>query len=138
MTDVHTKEVRSYNMSQIRGKNTKPEMLVRKYLFSKGLRYKLHDKNLPGKPDLIFPKFKTVILINGCYWHGHENCKYFVPPKTNRDWWLKKINGNKIRDEKNKQELISKGWRVIVLWECELKSANRERALETLLKNFIK
>jgi DNA mismatch endonuclease (patch repair protein) len=138
MTDVHTKEVRSYNMSQIRGKNTKPEMLVRKYLFSKGLRYKLHDKNLPGKPDLILPKFKTVILINGCYWHGHENCKYFVPPKTNRDWWLKKINGNKIRDEKNKQELISKGWKVIVLWECELKSANRERTLETLLKNFIK
>ncbi|MBS4058867.1 MAG: DNA mismatch endonuclease Vsr [Bacteroidetes bacterium] len=90
--DVHNPETRSYNMSRIKGKNTLPEMIVRKFLFSKGFRYKLHDKNLPGKPDIVLPKYKTVIFIHGCFWHGHEGCQYFVIPKTRTEWWLNKIN----------------------------------------------
>jgi len=136
MTDVHSKEVRSFNMSQIRGKDTKPEMLVRKFLFSKGLRFRLHDKKLPGKPDLIFPKYRKVIFINGCFWHGHTNCKYFVEPKTRTDWWLDKINKTKIKDGKNLNELYEKGWDVVTVWECELKSGNREKKLEAILKEF--
>lgn len=91
MSDVHSKEVRSYNMSQIKSKNTKPEILVRKFLFAKGLRFRLHDKNLPGKPDIVLKKYKTVIFVDGCFWHGHDKCKYFIIPKTRTDWWLEKI-----------------------------------------------
>ena len=94
MADVHSKEQRSYNMSQIKGKNTKPEMLVRKFLFSKGFRYRLHIKDLPGKPDIVLPKYKTVIFIHGCFWHGHEGCKYSSIPKTRTEWWTEKINKN--------------------------------------------
>lgn len=94
MTDVHDKKTRSYNMSKIRGKDTKPEIIVRKFLFGNGFRYKLHDKMLPGKPDLVFPKYKTVVFIHGCFWHGHDGCKYFVVPKTRRKWWLDKKNIN--------------------------------------------
>src|SRR5665647_1060941 len=97
MADVHDKQTRSYNMSQIKGKNTKPEMLVRKFLFSKGFRYRLHVKNLPGKPDILLPKYKTIIFVNGCFWHGHENCMYYVIPKTRTEWWLDKINRTKQR-----------------------------------------
>jgi DNA mismatch endonuclease (patch repair protein) len=100
MADVHSKETRSYNMSRIRSRNTKPEMLVRRYLHAQGFRYKLHDKTLPGKPDIVLPKYKTVIFIHGCFWHGHENCKYYVVPKTKTEWWLNKINGNIANDEK--------------------------------------
>jgi DNA mismatch endonuclease (patch repair protein) len=95
MADVHTKEQRSYNMSRIKGKNTKPEMLVRRFLHAHGFRYKLHDKTLPGKPDIVLPKYKTVIFVHGCFWHGHEGCKIYVVPKTKTEWWLAKIN-NKI------------------------------------------
>src|SRR5678816_647392 len=94
MADVHSKEIRSFNMSRIKGKDTKPEILVRKFLFSKGFRYKLHVKSLPGKPDIVLPKYKTVIFVHGCFWHGHEGCKYYVVPKTKTEWWLDKINGN--------------------------------------------
>src|ERR1035437_10283913 len=92
MTDVHNIETRSYNMSRIKGKNTKPEILVRKFLFAKGFRYRIHDKRLPGKPDIVLPKYKTVIFVNGCFWHGHTGCKYYVVPKTKTEWWLNKIN----------------------------------------------
>lgn len=95
MTDVHDRETRSYNMSRIRSKDTKPEMIVRQFLYRAGYRYRLHDKKLPGKPDLVLRKYKTVILVHGCFWHGHEGCKYFVVPKTRKDWWLNKINSNK-------------------------------------------
>ena len=108
-------------MSRIKGKDTKPEMLVRKYLFSKGFRYKLHDNKLYGKPDLVLPKLKTVIFIHGCYWHGHDNCRYFVIPKTRTDWWLDKIGKNKIRDNDNLLKLKNEGWKVITVFECELK-----------------
>jgi DNA mismatch endonuclease (patch repair protein) len=94
MTDVHNKETRSFNMSRIKGKNTKPEMLVRKFLFANGFRYRLNDTKLPGKPDIVLPKYKTVIFVNGCFWHGHKGCAYFVLPKTRTEWWFQKIKGN--------------------------------------------
>lgn len=110
-------------MSRIRSKDTKPEMLVRKYLFSAGFRYKLHDKKLPGKPDIVLRKYKTVIFIHGCFWHGHEGCRYFVVPKTRTDWWLEKIGRNKINDQKSVGMLRDMGWRVINIWECEFKKS---------------
>jgi len=121
MTDVHDKVTRSYNMSQIKGKNTKPEILVRKFLFSKGFRYRINDKKLPGKPDIVLPKYKTVIFVNGCFWHGHENCKYFTLPKTRTEWWKEKIEKTKINDFNKQTQLIKKGYKVLIIWECEIK-----------------
>jgi DNA mismatch endonuclease (patch repair protein) len=138
MADVHEPEIRSYNMSQIKGKDTKPEILVRKFLFSKGFRYRLHDKKLPGKPDIVFPKYNSVLFVHGCFWHGHEECKYFVVPKTRTEWWLDKINGNKRKDAKNAEMLKNEGWNVLTVWECELKPIKREKTLSSLpvkLKN---
>ena len=136
MADVHNKTTRSYNMSRIKGKNTKPEMLVRKFLHANGYRYKLHDKKLPGKPDIVLPKYRTVIFVHGCFWHGHNNCKYFVVPKTNTQWWIDKINGNKANDEKATKALKKDGWKIITVWECELKPAKVEKTLATLLKRI--
>jgi DNA mismatch endonuclease (patch repair protein) len=124
MTDVHSKQTRSYNMSQIKGKNTKPEIMIRKFLFSNGFRYRLHDKKLPGKPDIVLAKYRTVIFINGCFWHGHEGCKDFVVPKTNTDWWIIKLNRNKELDIKNSNRLLTLGWNVITIFECELNKQN--------------
>ena len=118
MADVHDKDTHSYNMSQIRGRNTKPEMLVRKFLHAHGFRYRLHAKDLPGKPDIVLPKYKTVIFIHGCFWHGNEGCKYFVVPKTRTDWWLTKINSNKANDAKALQALQKEGWSIITLREA--------------------
>ena len=131
--DVHNKKTRSYNMSQIKGKNTKPEILVRKFLFAQGFRYRLYVRNLPGKPDLVFSKYKKVVFIHGCYWHGHEKCKYFVPPKTRTEWWMNKINENKVRDHKNIVELKKNGWTPIIIWECQLKPAKREKTLQSII-----
>lgn len=136
MTDVHTPEQRSFNMQQIKGKNTKPEMLVRRFLHANGYRYKLHDKKLPGKPDIVLPKYRTVIFVHGCFWHGHEGCKYFVVPKTRSQWWIDKINGNKANDEKAIQALKKDGWKIIHVWECDLKPAKVEKTLKTLLKKL--
>lgn len=136
MADVHDKKTRSFNMSRIKGKDTKPEMLVRKFLFSKGYRYRLHDKKLPGKPDLVLPKYKTVIFVHGCFWHGHDGCRYFVIPKTRTEWWLNKINGNKRNDIKNLEKLHQEGWKVINIFECELKKNNREMTLENLRREL--
>jgi len=119
--DVHDKETRSYNMSCIKGKNTKPEEIVRKYLFSQGFRYRKNDKRLPGTPDIVLPKYKTVIFVNGCFWHGHEGCRYFVVPKTNTEFWVNKIETNKQRDSRKIKDLQALGWRVIIVWECQLK-----------------
>ena len=123
MADVHSTATRSYNMSQIRSAHTKPEMLVRKFLHAKGYRYKLHDKTLPGKPDLVLPKYKTVIFIHGCFWHGHEDCKYYLVPKTKTEWWLNKINGNIANDVKAATALQQAGWKIITVWQCDLKPA---------------
>lgn len=124
-------------MSRIRATDTKPEMMVRMFLHANGLRYRLHAKGLPGKPDLVFPKFRTVVFVHGCFWHGHEGCKYFVVPKTRTDWWLNKINGNRARDEKNRKLLEENGWRVIEVWECDLKKDMAESTLNSLLKEII-
>ncbi len=134
--DVHSKETRSYNMSRIKGKDTKPEMLVRRFLHAHGYRYRLHAKNLPGKPDIVLPKYKTVIFIHGCFWHGHRGCKYFVVPKTRTDWWLNKINGNKENDTKAARALKKDGWRIITLWECDLKASFKNKTLLSLLKKI--
>ena len=138
MTDVHDKVTRSYNMSRIKSKNTKPELLVRKFLFSKGYRFKLHDKNLQGKPDIVLPKYKTVIFVNGCFWHGHNGCKYFVIPKTNTDWWLNKIKRNKQLDIENFLKLKGVGWKILFIFECELKGTKQERTLNKILTQLNK
>ena len=138
MADVHDQKTRSYNMSRIKGKDTRPEMIVRKFLFSKGFRYRLHDKKLPGKPDIVLPKYKTVIFINGCFWHGHDGCKYFVVPKTRTEWWLNKIIGNIGNDTRNGEALELEGWNVIVIWECELRKGKRESLLIKLLEEIKK
>jgi DNA mismatch endonuclease (patch repair protein) len=134
MADVHDKATRSYNMSRIRGKDTKPEMIVRKFLFSKGFRYRLHDRRLPGRPDIVLPKYKTVINIHGCFWHGHEGCSYFVIPKTRTEWWLKKIGRNRELDEINLGKLKGEGWRVIEVFECDLRKPSREKTLAGILR----
>ena len=132
MADIKSKESRSYNMSRIKGKGTKPEELVRKYLFSRGFRYRKNDKRLPGSPDIVLPKYRTVIFVNGCFWHKHEGCKYFVWPKDNAEFWKEKIQANVMRDERKQTELIAQGWNVIIVWECELKKDRREETLTSL------
>ena len=135
--DVHSKEVRSYNMSCIKGKNTKPEKIVRKYLFSKGFRYRKNDKRYPGTPDIVLPKYKTVIFVNGCFWHGHQGCRYFVVPKSNTEFWVNKIEKNKQRDNKKIEELRSLGWKVIVIWECQLKKDVINETMADLVKEIV-
>ena len=137
MADVHTPEIRSYNMSRIHSKSTKPEEKVRKYLFSQGFRYRKNDNRLPGKPDIVLPKYHSVIFINGCFWHMHENCKYFVWPKSNIDYWRNKIDRNVDRDCQNADLLRKKGWKVITVWECQLKGTLRESTLNTLYNDII-
>src|ERR1700712_4365898 len=132
MADVHSKETRSYNMSRIRSKDTKPEMLVRKFLHKSGFRYRLHVRDMPGKPDIVLPKYKTVIFIHGCFWHGHQGCKYYVVPKTRTEWWLNKINGNINNDLKAIKALKKEGWEIINIWECDLKAKKSVLTLNKL------
>ncbi|SRR5690606_6562325 len=136
MADVHSKELRSFNMSQVKGKDTKPELIVRKFLFASGLRYRLYDKKLPGKPDIVLPRYKTVIFIHGCFWHGHENCKYAEIPKTRSDFWLAKIKQNKLRDMNNIKKLENEGWKLFIIYGCELKNDKKQTILENLLNNI--
>lgn len=123
-------------MSRISGKDTKPEVLVRKYLFSKGFRYRKNDVRLPGKPDIVLPKYKTIIFVNGCFWHCHEGCRYFVWPNNNAEFWRAKISGNVERDKKTYSQLKKLGWRVIVVWECELKKDTAEVRLDKLVQEI--
>src|SRR6188768_1882720 len=120
MADVHDKATRSYNMSRIKGKDTKPEMLVRRFLHAHGFRYRLHVKDLPGKPDIVLPKYKTVIFVHGCFWHGHKKCIKSVLPKTRTEWWKNKIRGNIENDFRAIKMLEKDGWKVITVWSCEL------------------
>jgi DNA mismatch endonuclease (patch repair protein) len=136
MADVHSKATRSFNMSRIRSENTKPEMLVRKFLHANGFRYSLHKKTLPGKPDIVLPKYKTVIFVHGCFWHGHSNCKYFVVPKTRTKWWLNKIAANKANDEKAVKALKKDGWKIITIWACQLKPKKVTQTLEKVHSRF--
>lgn len=138
MADVHNKKTRSYNMSMIRSKDTKPEIIVRKFLFGNGFRYKLHDKMLPGKPDLVFPKYKTVVFIHGCFWHDHDGCKYFVVPKTCRKWWLEKIIRNKQLDTENLRKLKKLGWKILTVFECKLRPRNVNKTLNQLVAGLTK
>ena len=134
MADVHSTEQRRYNMSQIKGKDTKPEMRVRRLVHSLGYRYRLHSKDLPGKPDLVFPGRRKVIFVHGCYWHMHS-CRYgLVVPKTNTEFWQNKRLSNVARDERNAADLAAAGWQIMVLWECELKD---EALLTERLKAFL-
>lgn len=130
--DVHSKEIRSFNMSRIRGKNTKPEEVVAKYLFSQGFRYRRNVEKLPGTPDIVMKKYKTVIFINGCFWHAHEGCKYFVLPDNNKKFCEKKLFRNRERDFEKKIQLEKLGWKVITIWECELRKDKIEETLENL------
>ncbi|MGM9857192.1 MAG: very short patch repair endonuclease [Candidatus Limisoma sp.] len=133
MTDVLSKEQRKRCMSHVRGKDTKPEVMVRQFLFAQGFRYRLYRKDLPGKPDIVLPKYRTVIFINGCFWHGHSGCKYATIPEANHDFWLAKISGNVERDKSNYAKLFELGWKVIEIWQCELKPKFREQTLNNLL-----
>lgn len=135
MADNHSKEVRSMNMSHIRSKNSKPEELVRKYLFSKGFRYRKNVKTLPGCPDIVLPRYKTVIFVNGCFWHKHD-CPRFVWPSTNEEYWRPKIMGNVERDKRNFAELQQLGWTVLTVWECELKKKVIDATLKQLEKRL--
>ena len=135
MADNHSKEVRSKNMSHIRSTNSKPEEIVRKYLFSKGFRYRKNVRTLPGCPDIVLPKYHTVIFVNGCFWHKHD-CGRFVWPSSNTEYWIPKINRNVERDKQNHKKLIDMGWKVLIILECELKKNVREDRLGHLIKEI--
>ena len=134
--DNRSVEARSRNMAHIHSKNTKPEELVRKYLFSQGFRFRKNVVNLPGKPDVVLPKYKAAIFLNGCFWHAHEGCKWFVKPRTRTDFWESKFKYNSERDKTNHKILVEKGWRVMVVWECELRKENREATLNRLVDDI--
>lgn len=132
MSDRLTTEQRHRNMAAIRAKDTKPELLVRKFLWSRGFRYRLNHPRLPGKPDIVLRRYRTCIFINGCFWHGHEGCRYFVMPKSNTEFWQTKIDRNKERDSETQRKLALMGWHCITIWECQLKPKVREATLDSL------
>ncbi|WMB15388.1 very short patch repair endonuclease [Akkermansia muciniphila] len=136
MADKHSKEMRSMNMSHIRSQNTKPEIMVGKYLFSRGLRYRKNVRQLLGTPDLVFKKYKTVVFVNGCFWHHHGCCR-FVWPSTNISYWRSKIENNVKRDKENYALLAEQGWKVLIIWECQLKKNMRDKELDALYNKII-
>ena len=142
MPDVLTPIQRHKCMSHIRGKATRPELVVRRWLWAHGYRYRLNVKSVPGKPDIVMRKYRTAIFVNGCFWHGHEGCSQFVMPKSNTEFWRDKIEGNRKRDQKNYETLIQAGWQVIVLWQCQLKKDKLENTMQAvtiaLSRNLIK
>lgn len=137
MADNKTTSARSINMSRIRSTNTNPEELVRKYLFSRGFRYRKNVRELPGCPDIVLTKYKTVIFVNGCFWHKHD-CPRFVWPTTNREYWIPKIEGNVSRDHYNQELLIKRGWNVLVVWECQLKKKTFDTTMNQLIAEIVK
>ena len=138
MSNLQTSPQRHANMAAIHGKDTKPEMVVRRYLWGHGFRYRLNHPRLPGKPDIVMRKYRTCIFVNGCFWHGHEGCRYYTIPKTNTEFWVSKVKRNKKRDLKVQHELAAMGWHSITIWECELKPKVREKTLESLAFTFNK
>lgn len=137
MADTVSKQKRSEIMSHVTGKETKPEIMVRKYLFARGLRYRKNVKQLPGTPDIVFPKYKTAVFVNGCFWHGHKGCKYSHLPSTNLEYWEKKIADNLERDERKTRKLEKLGYRVLIVWQCQLKPNTKIETLETLYHNIV-
>ena len=131
--DKLSPQQRHNNMAAIHGKDTKPEMVVRRYLWGHGYRYRLNHPRLPGKPDIVMRKYRTCIFVNGCFWHGHEGCRYYTIPKTNTEFWVNKVKRNKERDLKVRHELAAMGWHSITIWECELKPKVREKTLMSLV-----
>lgn len=123
---------RHANMAAIRSRDTQPEWIVRRFLFSRGFRYRLFHKRLPGHPDIVMRKYRTCIFVNGCFWHGHDNCRYFRLPKTNTEFWSNKIQRNKQRDKNDQQALAAMGWHCLTIWECQLRPALRENTLSSL------
>jgi len=136
MADVHSKETRSYNMSKIRSKNTKPEILVRRFLFANGFRYRINDKRFAGKPDIVLPKYKTMVFVQGCFWHGHKDCAISRLPQSNQEYWLPKLNRNIEKDKENIARHKSDGWKVIIVWECELRPNKIDNTLSVLLTSI--
>lgn len=130
--DTLSQDQRHKNMAAIHSANTKPEMIVRKYLFAHGFRYRLNHPRLPGRPDIVLRKYRTCIFVNGCFWHGHEGCKYYAIPKTNTEFWTRKITRNIERDKQVQQKLAQMGWHCMTIWECELKPQKREQTLLAL------
>ena len=135
MADVFSPEVRSRNMSRIRSTNTKPEVLVRKYLFSKGIRYRKNVRRMPGVPDIVLKKYRSIIFVNGCFWHGHEGCRCFIVPGTRTEWWLQKIMRNASRDKENIQKLQNQGWTVYTVWECEIEK-NLQETMDSVISRM--
>lgn len=133
MADTMTPEQRHRCMSRIRGKDTRPELLVRRYLYAHGFRYRLHERRLPGRPDIVIRRLHTVIMVNGCFWHGHEDCSLFRLPQTRRDFWEAKITRNRSRDLHDREALHALGWNVITLWECQLRPATQQATLQSLV-----
>ena len=123
MPDNHTPEQRHLNMASIHSSSTKPELNLRKALWRHGFRYHVNDKRLPGKPDIVLPKYRTAIFVHGCFWHGHKNCKFYTVPKTNTDFWKAKVARNQERDQEVWRQLEARGWAVIIVWECQLKKS---------------
>lgn len=131
MTDVVDAATRSRMMSGIKGKNTSPELLVRKGLHARGFRFRIHADHLPGKPDLVLPKYRSVIFVHGCFWHGHD-CRYFKVPQTRPEFWLEKIGRNRLRDQKQIADLIARGWRVLIVWECAVRLMKKQKNLQLI------
>lgn len=138
ISDIYSIDKRSDIMSKVRQEGTKAEILIRRFLFPHGFRYRKNDKRYPGKPDIVLPKYRMIIFVHGCFWHGHVNCKAAEPPKTNTDFWKKKISENIARDQKNIETLRKEGWNVITIWQCEIEIKNKRKArLDLLLEEII-
>jgi DNA mismatch endonuclease, patch repair protein len=137
MTDIVDTEARSRMMSGIKGKDTKPELIVRKFLHAQGLRYRLHQRGVPGRPDLVFPRRQIALFVHGCFWHRHEGCRYAYNPKSNVEKWQRKFAENSLRDAKDQQALIRMGWRVLIVWECALKAKDCEKLLSDVADEIV-
>ena len=138
MADFLSMEERSFRMSRIRSDSTKPELKLRLALWRQGFRYRINDKRLPGSPDIVLPKYRTVVFMHGCFWHGHKDCKVYSVPKTNTDFWVAKVARNQDRDQEVWRKLEAKGWSVIIVWECQLKKANLEETIDRVAGEIVR
>ena len=138
MSDNHTPEQRHRNMAAVHSTSTKPELNLRRALWRQGFRYRVNDKRLPGKPDVVLPKYHTVVFVHGCFWHGHKDCKYYTVPETNKEFWVAKVTRNQERDQEVWRKLEAKGWSVIIVWECQLKKANLEETVARVASEIIR